>query len=58
MNLTEDEKRYLIKLLEEDINDLTIILDSIVGPFFGTARELRNEIELANSLLAKVRDNV
>ena len=58
MILTEDEKQYLITLLEETIEDMTIIFESITAPLFGTARELENEIELANKLLAKVRDNV
>lgn len=58
MILTEDEKQYLIALLEETIEDTTIILEGITAPLFGTARELRNEIEIANKLLAKVRDNV
>lgn len=58
MILTEDEKQYLITLLEETIEDTTIIFESITGPLFGTARELENEIELANKLLAKVRGDV
>lgn len=58
MHLTEKEKQYLITLLEETIEDTTIILEGITGPLFGTARELENEIKLANKLLAKVRGNV
>lgn len=56
MILTEDEKQYLITLLEETIEDTTIILEGIEAPLFGVVRELQKEIELANKLLAKVRE--